>query len=91
MLTEGIAIDNPFRSTEDRMRWDGTSVIPDEVARQQRLIARADEPFAAASLVRVPVLLMLAGREEAAPSSVGDGAVPLRIRASTSGGSPPRR
>ncbi len=69
---DAIVIDNPFRSTDEVMRWNGTSVIPDAVSRQRRLLSNSDEPFVAAGRLRVPVLLMLAGKDEVAPPTVAE-------------------
>jgi pimeloyl-ACP methyl ester carboxylesterase len=71
-LCEGLVLDNPWLNTEEAMRWNGTSTIPEAQRRQRQVLRPTDEPFTAAIRVRVPVLLTLAGREPSAPPASSD-------------------
>jgi pimeloyl-ACP methyl ester carboxylesterase len=72
LAAEGLAIDNPFRSIDDALRWNGTSVIPDVVRRHRLLVRSNDEPYLSAPRIAIATLLVLAGKEESAPAPAAE-------------------
>jgi pimeloyl-ACP methyl ester carboxylesterase len=71
-IAAGLAVDNPFRSVDDVLRWNGTSGIPDVERRHRHLVKPNDEPCLAAPRILVATLLVLAGRDESAPAAAAD-------------------
>lgn len=68
----GLVVDNPYRTLEEQMSYDGSSVMPDVVRRQRRLASAIDEPFSSAVRLTVPVLVTLAEKDEAVPAKASD-------------------
>lgn len=72
-LAAGLVIDNPYRTLDEQMRWNGTAVIPDAVSRQHELLRPVDEPFTVVPRLRAPILLTLAGKDDGVPLAASEG------------------
>jgi dienelactone hydrolase len=66
-VIDGIAIEGVFRTTTEQLDWLGLSQEPSRVRRHRVLVDQRDEPISAASRARVPILAVLAGKDEVTP------------------------
>jgi fermentation-respiration switch protein FrsA (DUF1100 family) len=62
-LCDAIAAEDIFATADRAMRERGTSVIPDAVQLQWRVMQGGDEPFSAAARLNLPVLAILDGAQ----------------------------
>lgn len=65
-----LAVEGVFRSTQDMLRTNGNSTVWEIVRRHQRMVNGGDEPVSAAPMVRVPMLVVLAGKDDVTPPAV---------------------
>jgi len=65
-----VAVEGVFRSTQDALRTNGNSTVWEIVRRHQRMVSGEDEPISAAPMVRVPMFVVLAGKDEVTPPAV---------------------
>jgi pimeloyl-ACP methyl ester carboxylesterase len=69
-LCTALAVEGLFRTSQDALRANGSSTVF-EVVRQHRWMVRGeDEPISAATRVQVPMLVVLAGKDEMTPPAV---------------------
>jgi len=66
---EAIAVEGVFRTSQDVLLANGTSVLQEVVVRHRRLVRGRDEPFSAAAQLTVPVLALLAGKDDVTPAA----------------------
>ena len=64
---DAVAVEGLFGTTQEALRANGTSVLRDVQVRHRRLVSGRDEPFSAASRLRCPLHVVLAGRDEVTP------------------------
>ncbi len=64
---DAVAVEGLFRTSQEQLMLSGTSVVEDIQARHRRLVRGADEPFSAASRLRVPLFAVLAGKDAVTP------------------------
>jgi pimeloyl-ACP methyl ester carboxylesterase len=64
---DAVAVEGLFRTTQDAIRANGTSVLHDVEVRHRRLVDGRDEPFSAAARLRCPLFAVLAGKDEVTP------------------------
>jgi alpha-beta hydrolase superfamily lysophospholipase len=67
---DAIAIEGLFRSSQDVLLANGTSVLQEVVIQHRRLVEGADEPFSAAARLKTPLLVVLAGKDDVTPPAV---------------------
>lgn len=79
-VCDAVAVEGLFRTTEDALNANGTGMMQEVVVRHRRLVAGPDEPFSAAARLRVPMLVVLAGKDEVTPPAITK-AVIVRSRA----------
>lgn len=65
-----VAVEGLFRSSQDVLRANGNSTVWEIVRRHQRMVEGGDEPISAAPMVRVPMLVVLAGRDDVTPPAI---------------------
>lgn len=64
---DALVIEGVFRTSQEQLLWLGTSQDPQTVRDHRRLVYPIDEPLSAAGRLRVPVLAILAGKDEVTP------------------------
>lgn len=67
---DAIAVEGLFRGSQDVLLANGTSVLQELVVRHRRLVKGMDEPFSAASRLRTPLLVVLAGKDDVTPPAI---------------------
>ena len=66
---DAAAIEGLFRSSQEALLANGTSVLQDVVIRHRWLVDGADEPVSAAARLRTPLLVVLAGKDDVTPQA----------------------
>ena len=66
---DAVAVEGLFRTSQDALLANGTSVLQDVVVRHRWLVQTPDEPFSAASRLKVPLFVVLAGKDEVTPAA----------------------
>ncbi len=66
-ICDGIVIEGLFRTSQDLLAANGTSVLNDVVIRHRKLVSGGDEPFSAATRLAVPVFVIQGGRDDVTP------------------------
>jgi hypothetical protein len=66
-MIDGVAIEGVFRTTQDQLKWLGLSQDPTLIRRHRVLVDQRDEPFSAAGRARVPIFVVLAGKDDVTP------------------------
>lgn len=64
---DGIACEGLFRTTQDQLRWNGTSQDVEVQRRHRILVDVNDEPFSAVSMLQVPLFVVVAMKDEVTP------------------------
>jgi hypothetical protein len=64
---DAVAVEGMFRTTREALLANGTSVLHDVEIRHRRLVEGRDEPFSAASRLRCPLFVVMAGKDEVTP------------------------
>jgi hypothetical protein len=64
---DAIAVEGLFRTSQDVLLANGTSVLPEVVIQHRRLVEGGDEPFSAAARLKTPLLVVLAGKDDLTP------------------------
>ncbi len=64
---DALAVEGLFRMTQDVLNANGTAVMQDVVVRHRWLVQGRDEPVSAGARLRVPVLVVLAGKDDVTP------------------------
>jgi len=67
---DALAVEGLFRTSQDVLLANGTSVLQEVVVRHRRLVHGRDEPFSAAARLGVPLLVVLAGKDEVTPAVI---------------------
>jgi pimeloyl-ACP methyl ester carboxylesterase len=67
-LVDALAVGNLFASTQEQIRHNGTSVIAGVPERHRRLVLGHDEPISAVPMLQVPMLAILALRDDERPA-----------------------
>ena len=62
-LCDALAIEGIQRNTDEIMRVNGTLAIPEAVRQQRGVVAMRDQPAAAVSNLKVPLLLLVGARD----------------------------
>lgn len=79
---DAVAVEGLFRTSQEALLANGTSVLHDVEIRHRRLVEGRDEPFSAASRLRCPLFVVVAGRDEVTPPAATRtvvGRVPGRV------------
>ena len=66
---DAVAVEGLFRTSQEALLANGTSVLQEVVVRHRWLVQAPDEPFSAASRLKVPLLVVLAGKDEVTPAA----------------------
>ncbi len=69
-LCDAVAVEGLFKTSQELLLANGTSVVEDIMARHRRLVLGSDEPMSAATRLRVPLFAVLAGKDEVTPPAV---------------------
>jgi alpha-beta hydrolase superfamily lysophospholipase len=77
---DAVAVEGLFRTAQEALNANGTAVMQEVVVRHRRFVGGQDEPISAAARLRVPLLVVLAGRDEVTPPAITKTIV-LRSRA----------
>ena len=64
---DAVAVEGLFRTSQELLLANGTSVLADVPERQRELVRGPDEPTSAAARLRVPLFAVLAGKDEQTP------------------------
>jgi alpha-beta hydrolase superfamily lysophospholipase len=64
---DGVAVEGLFRTSQEALLANGTSVLNDIAIRHRRLVRGGDEPLSAAPRLRTPLFVVLAGKDEVTP------------------------
>jgi pimeloyl-ACP methyl ester carboxylesterase len=64
---DAVAVEGLFRTSQELLLANGTSVIKDVPLRHRQLVRGPDEPMSAASRLRVPLFAVLAGKDTLTP------------------------
>jgi len=83
-LCDAVAVEGLFHSAQDVLNANGTAVIQDVIVRHRRLVRGQDEPFSAVPRLRVPLLVVLAGKDVVTPPAMTRTMLPrARVRVDT--------
>jgi pimeloyl-ACP methyl ester carboxylesterase len=69
-VCDAVVVEGLFRNTQLVLRANGTSVIPGVPERQRELVDVRDEPSPAAQRLMVPLLAVIAGKDQVTPPEV---------------------
>jgi alpha-beta hydrolase superfamily lysophospholipase len=64
---DALAVEGLFRTSQEVLLANGTSVVNDVAVRQRRSVQGRDEPISAAARLAVPVFVVLAGKDDTTP------------------------
>ena len=64
---DAVAIEGLFRASQEALNANGTAVMQEVVVRHRLIVLGRDEPISAAARLRVPLLAVLAGKDEVTP------------------------
>ena len=67
---DAVAVEGLFRTSQEVLLANGTSVLQEIVVRHRRLVQGMDEPFSAAARLGVPLLVVLAGKDDVTPAAI---------------------
>jgi len=67
---DAVAVEGLFRSSPEALNANGTAVIQEVVRRHSRLVGAQDEPISAGVRRRVPLLVVLAGKDDVTPPAI---------------------
>jgi alpha-beta hydrolase superfamily lysophospholipase len=67
---DALAVEGLFRTSQDALNANGTAVMQEVVVRHRRLVLGQDEPFSAGARLRVPLLVVLAGKDDVTPPAI---------------------
>jgi alpha-beta hydrolase superfamily lysophospholipase len=67
---DALAVEGLFCTSQDALNANGTAVMQDVVVRHRRLVRGQDEPFSAGGRLRVPPLVVLAGKDDVTPPAI---------------------
>ncbi|MBI5708782.1 MAG: hypothetical protein HZC42_00505 [Candidatus Eisenbacteria bacterium] len=67
---DAVATEGLFRTAQDHLRMLGTSTIPHVAERHGVLVRGGDDPISACARLMVPLLTVLAGRDDVTPPTV---------------------
>jgi len=67
---DAVAVEGLFRSSQEALNANGTAVIQEVVVRHRRFVWGPDEPISAAARLRVPLLVVLAGKDDVTPPAI---------------------
>jgi alpha-beta hydrolase superfamily lysophospholipase len=67
---DAVAVEGLFRTSQDALNANGMSVMQEVVVRHRRLVRRGDEPFSAGARLGVPLLAVLAGKDDVTPPAI---------------------
>lgn len=77
---DALAIEGLFRTSQEVLLANGTSVLQEVIVRHRQLVEGKDEPFSAASRLGSPLLVVLAGKDDVTPPAITKTIV-ARVRA----------
>ncbi len=66
-IVDAIAVEGMFRTAQEQIRWNGTSQLPDVAKRHRILVDDSDEPMSTVPMLHVPMLVVLAMKDEVTP------------------------
>ena len=64
---DGIACEGLFRTTQEQLRWNGTSNDPDVIRRHRMLVDGKDEPLSAVPMLQAPLFVVIAMKDDVTP------------------------
>jgi alpha-beta hydrolase superfamily lysophospholipase len=67
---DALAVEGLFRSAQAALNANGTAVMQEVVVRHRRLVRGQDEPISAGVRLRVPLLAVLAGKDDVTPPAI---------------------
>jgi len=67
---DGVAVEGLFRTSQEFLLMNGTASVPGVTDIHRRLVQGSDEPTSAASRLMVPLLAVLAGKDDVTPAAV---------------------
>lgn len=67
---DAVACEGLFRTTQEQLRWNGTSSDPDAVRQHRLRVEGSDEPLSAVSMLQVPLFVVYAGKDDVTPPAV---------------------
>lgn len=65
---DGVACEGLFRTTQEQIRWNGTSNDPDTQRRHRVIVDVRDEPISAVPRLHVPLWVVYAGKDDVTPA-----------------------
>ena len=69
-LCDALAVEGLFRTSQELLRFNGSSVVPGLPELHQQLVDGADEPLSACARLQVPLFVVLAGKDEVTPPAI---------------------
>jgi alpha-beta hydrolase superfamily lysophospholipase len=67
---DALAVEGLFRTSQEALNANGTAVMHEVVVRHRRLVRRPDEPIMVGPRLTVPLLVVLAGKDEVTPPAI---------------------
>lgn len=68
-LVDALAVEGLFRTAQEQIYYDGSSVIPGVQDRHRRLVLGADEPISTVPMLQAPLFLIIAKKDDVTPSA----------------------
>ncbi len=69
-VCDAVAVEGLFRTSQDFLLLNGTASIPGVTEQNRRLVEFNDEPFSAVGRLMVPMLALLAGKDDVTPPDI---------------------
>ena len=69
-LMDAIACEGLFRTVQEQLLWNGTAQLPEVPRRHRILVDGADEPLSAVQRLYVPLLVVIAMKDDVTPPKV---------------------
>ena len=67
---DAVAVEGLFRTSQEVLLANGTSVLQEGVVRHRRMVKGPDEPISAAARLKVPIMVVLAGKDDETPPAI---------------------
>lgn len=68
-LCDALVVEGLITTSQEQVRLNGTSTIAGVVEQHHRLVRADDEPLSAAASLRVPMLVILSGKDDVTPTA----------------------
>ena len=69
-VCDAVAVEGLFRTSQEALNANGTAVMHEVQVRHRRLVLGRDEPISAGTRLVVPMLVVLAGKDEVTPPAI---------------------